>query len=279
MKKRVLITGAGRGIGQTIAVTLTGLGFEVSGCARSQKELQETKDLTKGAMHTTPVDVTDEQDLRKWILTEMAKPGAEPWGLVTAAGIYGPIGSFVDNSWDDWKKGIEINLYGTALACQIFAGELIRLKKQGSIVLLSGGGATQPLPQFSNYCAAKAAVVRFGETLAQELKPHGITVNAVAPGAVNTKLTEELLQAGPEKAGRDMYEKALKQKESGGTSPQKGSDLAAYLLSHEARQITGRLISAVWDPWGTMHENAEEIMRTDIYTLRRIVPEDRKNRP
>jgi NAD(P)-dependent dehydrogenase (short-subunit alcohol dehydrogenase family) len=128
------------------------------------------------------------------------------------------------------------------------------------------------LPHFSNYCASKAAVVRFGETIAHEFAPHQITVNSIAPGAVNTKLTEELLKAGPEKAGKNMYEKALQQKESGGTSPDKAADLTSYLLSDQASGITAKLLSAVWDPWPTLHLNTKTLSQSDTYTLRRVVP-------
>ena len=279
MSKLVYVTGAGRGIGREIAVELVRNGYAVSGCARTLAELEETKALCNGKLHIATVDVTNADALDAWLSSGKQATGGTPWGLVTAAGIYGPIGRFIDNSWDDWKKGIEINLYGTALACRSFAKLLIDAKLPGRIVLLSGGGATQPLPRFTNYCASKAAVVRFGETIAHELAGDGITVNAVAPGAVNTQLTEDLIAAGPDLAGKDMYEKALKQKESGGTSPAKGAELTKFLLSEEAAGITGRLISAVWDPWAELPRARETLAASDIYTLRRIVPEDRPKVP
>jgi NAD(P)-dependent dehydrogenase (short-subunit alcohol dehydrogenase family) len=279
MSKLVYITGAGRGIGRQIAIDLASAGYSVTGCARTAAELEETKKLCAGKLHTEIVDVTNADAVDAWLASAKKATGATPWGLVTAAGVYGPIGRFFDNSWEDWKKGIEINLYGTVLACRSFAKLLVGAKSQGRIVLLSGGGATQPLPRFTNYCASKAAVVRFGETIAHELAADGITVNAVAPGAVNTQLTEELITAGPDRAGKEMYEKALKQRESGGTSPAKGADLTKFLLSEEAAGITGRLISAVWDPWADLPRAREPLATSDIYTLRRIVPEDRPKVP
>lgn len=273
-KKLIYVTGAGRGIGRAISIKLAQEGYLVTGCARSMDELEETKKLTHDKMRIASVDVKDQSALKKWFESELAqaeKSEAIPWGLVTAAGIYGPIGPFIENSWENWKEGIDINLYGTALACRIFAQILIGKKLPGRIVLMSGGGATQPLPRFTNYCASKAAVVRFGETLAHELVEHHITVNSIAPGAVNTKLTDELIQAGPEKAGKIMYEKALKQKEEGGANPEKAGDLAAYFFSDKGANTTGRLISAIWDPW----QNLNLDPKSDIYTLRRITPEDR----
>ncbi|HEY2366702.1 MAG TPA: SDR family oxidoreductase [Polyangiaceae bacterium] len=279
MSKLVYVTGAGRGIGRQIAIDLVASGYTVTGCARTAAELEETKKLAGGKLHTALVDVTDGAAIDAWLTSAASATGATPWGLVTAAGVYGPIGRFFDNAWDEWKKGIEINLYGTVLACRGFAKMLVGAKTPGRIVLLSGGGATQPLPRFTNYCASKAAVVRFGETIAHELAADGITVNAVAPGAVNTQLTDELLAAGPERAGADMYAKAQKQKESGGTSPTKGAELTKFLLSEEAAGITGRLLSAVWDPWADLPKAREPLAASDIYTLRRIVPEDRPKVP
>lgn len=273
--KLVFVSGSGRGIGQAIAIKLTQQGFQVSGCARTSSQLDKTKELCSGKFRGTILDVSDEKAVTEWIKTEEKAVKATPWGLVTAAGVYGPIGPFVDNDWTEWKKALEINLCGTAFMVKTFAKLLLAKKLTGRIALLSGGGATQPQPSFSSYGACKAAVVRFGETMAYELKENKITVNCIAPGAVNTKFTDDLLKAGPDKVGQETYEKVKKQRESGGTSPEKAADLAAYLMSEDAGAITGRLISAVWDPWSTLHTKSGELSKSDIYTLRRIVPEDR----
>jgi len=277
VKKLVFVSGAGRGIGQAIALKLSeDPNYVVSGGSRSLGDLENTKHLSKGKVRTSTVDVSKIDSVTKWVEAEISQVGASPWGLVTAAGVYGPIGPFIENSFEEWKHALEINLFGTAYLAKIFAEKLISRKLSGRIVLLSGGGATQPQPNFSSYGACKSAVVRFGETLAHELLEYKITVNSVAPGAVNTKFTEDLLRAGPQKVGQETYAKVLKQKESGGTSPDKAASLCSYLLSERASEITGRLISAVWDPWQNLHEHTSELNQSDIYTLRRIIPEDRK---
>ena len=145
----------------------------------------------------------------------------------------------------------------------------------GHIIIISGGGATKPLPYLSAYAASKAAIVRFGETLAEELKERGIDVNLVAPGALNTRLLDEVLQAGPERVGQAFYDASLRQKQSGGTPLTRGADLCAYLASAASDGITGKLLSAVWDPWERLEQWRDELDGTDIYTLRRITPEDR----
>jgi 3-oxoacyl-[acyl-carrier protein] reductase len=195
-------------------------------------------------------------------------------GLVNNAGVYGPKGRLEDVPWEEWVRAVEINLFGTALACRA-AIPLFRRQGYGKIVNLSGGGATAPLPRLSSYAASKAAVVRLTETLAHETAGAGIDVNAVAPGALNTRLLDEILAAGPEQVGEDFYQKAKRQKQNGGVPLDKGGALCAYLLSAESNGISGRLISASWDPWPTLAARAKELAGSDIYTLRRIVPRDR----
>jgi 3-oxoacyl-[acyl-carrier protein] reductase len=194
--------------------------------------------------------------------------------LVCNAGVYGPKGAIEEIDWPAWRDAIEINLFGAVYCCRAFLPHLIR-SERGKIILVSGGGATKPLPYLSAYAASKAGLVRFGETLAEELRAKRVDVNMVAPGALNTRLLDEVLAAGPERVGTSFYESSLKQKQNGGTPLDRGAALCAYLASSESDGITGRLISAVWDPWERLHEVAEGLSTSDIYTLRRIVPEDR----
>jgi 3-oxoacyl-[acyl-carrier protein] reductase len=118
-------------------------------------------------------------------------------------------------------------------------------------------------------------VVRLTETLAKETLASGIDVNAVAPGALNTRFLDQVLSDGPDRVGEDAYARALKQKAEGGVPLEMGANLCAFLLSSASDGITGRLISAVWDPWHNLAAHLEELRRTDVYTLRRIVPDDR----
>jgi NAD(P)-dependent dehydrogenase (short-subunit alcohol dehydrogenase family) len=194
--------------------------------------------------------------------------------LVNNAGVYGPIGRIEDNDWDEWMQAIRINLFGTVLMCRAILPHL-REQGYGKIINLSGGGATAPLPRFSSYAASKAAVVRFSETLAEEVREHRIDVNAIAPGPLNTRLLHQVLQAGPERTGQAFYERSLKQREEGGAPLDKGAALAAFLASEASDGITGRLLSAVWDKWAELPAQRSYLDKSDIYTLRRIVPEDR----
>ena len=145
----------------------------------------------------------------------------------------------------------------------------------GTIVNISGGGATGPRPFFSAYGTAKAGLVRLSETLARETAGSGIRVNCIAPGAMNTNMNAAVLQAGAELAGADEFERAQRQAEAGGTPPDLAAELTVFLASPAGGEINGRLLSAVWDPWRELPSHARELASSDIYTLRRIVPEDR----
>jgi NAD(P)-dependent dehydrogenase (short-subunit alcohol dehydrogenase family) len=194
--------------------------------------------------------------------------------LVNNAGVYGPKGPIEDVDWDEWVQAIEINLLGSILTARALLPHF-RAHHYGKIIQLSGGGATAPLPFISAYAASKAGIVRFMETLAEEVKPDGIDVNCIAPGALNTRLLDEVLEAGPEKVGRSFYERSVKQKSEGGAPLERGAELAVFLASAQSDGITGKLISAVWDPWEHFSDHLEDLKNSDIYTLRRIVPKDR----
>ena len=194
--------------------------------------------------------------------------------LVNNAGVYGPMGLIEDVDWDAWVQTIEVNLFGSILMCRALLPHF-KARQYGKIVQLSGGGATNPLPRISAYASSKAAIVRFAETLAEEVRGEAIDVNSIAPGPLNTRLLDEVLAVGPEKVGKAFYERSLKQKEQGGAPLDRGAALAVFLGSAASDGITGKLLSAVWDPWETLEEHRDDVQRTDVYTLRRIVPVDR----
>jgi 3-oxoacyl-[acyl-carrier protein] reductase len=274
----ILITGANQGLGKAIAEECVRQGADVVLCARNAGLLETVRKELSGLADGSKVlarqaDVAEPDQARDVVEYAAANLTAFT-GLVNNAGIYGPMGLVEDVDWNEWVDGIRINLYGTVLPCR-YALPFFRKAGYGKIVNLSGGGATAPLPRISSYATSKAAVVRFTETLAMETAEAHIDVNAIAPGALNTRLLDEVLEAGPEKVDRAFYERALKQKEQGGAPLGKGASLTAFLLSGESDGITGRLISAVWEGWADLPQRWPEIERTDVYTLRRIVPKDR----
>ncbi len=274
-----LITGSSQGLGKVIAEHFLREGANVVLCARDEKGLFATRDeLQKLAapgqkVRAQACDVSSETQVKALTDFALAELGSVQI-LVNNAGIYGPMGPTESVDWQEWTRAIEINLYGVLLPCRALIPHF-KQAGRGKIVILSGGGATNPLPNISSYAASKAAVVRLMETLAEELRPHQVDVNAVAPGALKTRLVDEVLKAGPEKVGTAFFAKNKKWAEEGATPLELGAGLCVYLASPESDGITGKLLSAQWDPWQKLHEHRDELAKSDIYCLRRIVPEDR----
>lgn len=278
--RSAVVTGANQGLGRAVAehlvragagVLLTARGADL--LARTAAELEPLATLPGQRVRYRVADVSNEADCNATAVQALAEL-ENPCVLVNNAGVYGPFGLIEDNDWLEWIKALEINLFGTVLMCRAFLRHM-RSAGYGKIINLSGGGATAPLPRISSYAASKAAVVRFTETLAEETRGAGIDVNAIAPGALNTRLMADLIAAGPEKVGAGFFEKMTKTRDSGGTPLEKGAELAAFLASAASDGITGRLISAVWDDWAELPARADQLAASDIYTLRRITPDDR----
>lgn len=274
-----IVTGANQGLGLEIAKKYILAGADVMLCARNATLLQEAwADLDKLTARGQKVlakaaDVSVEADVRAVVSETLAKlDGCHI--LVNNAGIYGPKGEIDALDWAEWVKTIEINVYGSILMCRAILPHF-KAHGYGKVIQLSGGGATNPLPRISAYAASKAAIVRFAETLAEEVRGTGIDVNSIAPGALNTRMLDEILVAGPTKVGRAFYERSLKQKESGGAPLDRGAELAVFLASAASDGITGKLISAVWDDWEHWPEHLDDLSSSDVYTLRRIVGRDR----
>jgi NAD(P)-dependent dehydrogenase (short-subunit alcohol dehydrogenase family) len=275
----VLITGASEGFGHALAKACLRERARVMICARAGGRLEqaasELAPLAQGGavLEAMPADVSVPGDVERLVAGTLERLGGLDV-LVANAGVYGPKGPIESIDWPEWVRAVEINLNGTVLCCRAVLPHF-KARRAGKIIVLSGGGATKPMPFFSSYAATKAAVVRFVETLAGEVAGFGIDCNSVAPGALNTRLLEEVLRAGPDRVGRPFYEASLRQKEGGGDSLEQGAALCLFLASRESDGITGRLLSAKWDPWADLPRRREELRASDIYTLRRIVPEDR----
>lgn len=276
--KAALITGGNQGLGLEIARRYAAAGADVTLTARNAALLdQAAAELRRAApgrtIATAPGDVSRPEDCRRMVEAHLSAHGRLDV-LVNNAGVYGPMGNIEDVDWAAWVQAIEINLLGSILMCRAVLPHM-KAQGRGKIVQLSGGGATNPMPGVSAYAVSKAGIVRFVETLALEVREQRIDVNAIAPGALNTRLLDEVLAAGPDKVGKKFYEQSLKQRDTGGTPLAKGADLAVFLASDASDGVTGKLLSAVWDPWADLPNHLDELNSTDIYALRRIVPKDR----
>ena len=188
--------------------------------------------------------------------------------VVNCSGIQGPIGPTQTVDPEEWIRAVEINLFG----CFYLAHSAIPImldQRCGKIIFFSGGGATSARPFFSAYGAAKAAVVRLTETLAEELRDQDIQVNAIAPGAVHSRMWNEMRAAGAA-GGQKLLEELKQMDRTGGIPPERAACLALFLASDRSRNLTGRLISAVYDKWEEMEPRIATIMSTEAGTLRRV---------
>lgn len=274
--KIAIITGGSMGIGKAIALAFLGEGARVVLASRTKKPyLERTRQELAGfgpKVEVFQADVSEEEQGQSLVDFALEKFGNINI-LVNCAGVQRPIGFILDIDSQQWLETIRINLFGTFICTKAVLPTMIKNGK-GKIINMSGGGAVSPRARFSAYSASKAAVVRLTETLAEEVKEYNIDINAIAPGAVNTRLLDEVLNAG-EAAGPKALAEAKKQLESGGTPREAAAALALFLASSESDGLTGRLISATWDNWKDMLGHMSEIMSSDVYTMRRIIPEDR----
>jgi NAD(P)-dependent dehydrogenase (short-subunit alcohol dehydrogenase family) len=274
----VIITGASQGFGKIIATKFLEHKNNIAICSRNIQELEKTHNelisTAKSIVYSKSCDVSKETDVNSFV-DESIQVFGNIDTIVLNAGIYGPMGSTESVDINEWIKTIEVNLYGVLYPCRRIISHF-KQNKRGKIIIVSGGGATNPMPNITAYASSKAAVIRLMESLAHELKPYNIDVNAVAPGALATRLVDQVLNAGPDVVGSEFYDKNLAWKTKGATSPELGAELIYYLAGAESNGITGRLLSAQWDNWKDLSSHLNELNPSDIYCLRRIVPEDRK---
>jgi 3-oxoacyl-[acyl-carrier protein] reductase len=276
--RNAIITGASQGLGKAIAEHFLREGANVLLCARTEGDLNAAQAELAAAAPTQRVlartcDVSNEAQVNNVVAFAIREFGSIH-ALVCNAGVYGPMGPTDTADLEEWRRAIEINLFGVLLPCRALMPHF-KASRYGKIVVLSGGGATNPLPNISAYAASKAAAVRLAETLAEELREFHVDVNAVAPGALKTRLVDQVLAAGPDKVGAAFFARNKKWAEEGATPLELGARLCVYLASAESNGITGKLISAQWDPWQSLHQYREQLASSDIFCLRRIVPEDR----
>jgi NAD(P)-dependent dehydrogenase (short-subunit alcohol dehydrogenase family) len=282
LKDRVaVVTGANQGFGLTIAKAFSNAGADLIICARdaeklsaAAKEISDVKSSDRQRLLSLTADVSCPDDVERLVehaLSEFTTVHI----LVNNAGVYGPIGAIETVNWEDWKKAVEINLFGSVLMCRALLPHF-RKNNYGKIIQISGGGATNPMPRFEAYASSKSAAVRFVESLALDCIDDHIDVNAIAPGLLDTRLLDQVLSAGPDKAGKSFYNRMLAAREEKKCTPLDiGVKLCLFLASALSDGITGRLISAVWDDYEIWPQHLEELINSDLYTLRRITGRDR----
>jgi NAD(P)-dependent dehydrogenase (short-subunit alcohol dehydrogenase family) len=264
--RAVLITGAGRGIGKRLAIGFASDGARVGLLARTKAELDLANleiEHAGGTALRIRADVTDYEQMAA-AADRMRVHYGGIHVLICCAAAQGPIGPFAEAPAKEWAETIQTNLVGVANACRAVLPQMIE-QRWGKIIVLGGGGATRPRPNFSAYAASKAAVARFVETLAEEVRDHNIQVNCMAPGSAYTHMTDQILRAG-ERAGWKDLEDARQVRTTGGVAPDRQIQLALFLASERSNHISGKLIH-VTDDWRRLENST---LAPDALTLRRI---------
>ncbi|HMD60892.1 MAG TPA: SDR family oxidoreductase [Opitutaceae bacterium] len=268
----IVVTGSSSGIGRALVTRLIGKGHIIWGIARSDQSAFGAG--RGGVFSSTRCDVANWGEVEK-----AAGQVAGAWGhadaLVCCAGSQGEVGPAVHADPARWSATVRANLDGTFNTIRAFYGLLSRAPRRAKIACFSGGGATKPRSHFSAYGVAKTGIVRLVETIAAEESQAPIDINAVAPGGIATRLTDEVIALGPDIAGQAEFDAALLQRAAGAAPLERALDLVEWLLSTKSDGITGKLLSAPWDPWQGLHEHVDSLSGTDVYTLRRVLPEER----
>jgi NAD(P)-dependent dehydrogenase (short-subunit alcohol dehydrogenase family) len=265
--KTALITGAGRGIGKRLAIGFASAGVRVGLLSRSQAEL----DLARLEIeHGGGIAIQLRADVRHFdqVATAVDCMRRTFGGvdiLIAAAGVQGPIGPLWESSPELWSDTVAVNLIGAMHACRACLPHMIE-RRSGKLLILGGGGSASPRPGFSAYAASKAAVVRFVETVAEEVRGHNIQANCLAPGGAYTHMTDEIIAAG-DRAGAKEVAQAEQIRMTGGVKADKQIQLALFLASERSNHVSGKLIH-VNDDWKRLENTS---LKPEAYTLRRVM--------
>lgn len=267
--KRIVISGGGSGIGAALVRTLAIEGHQVFITGRRVEKLCEVASGLPNVWYQA-CDVSDEGQVRNLAAT-ISEQASRIDALVNCAAIIGPVEPTIDVELNDLRRVFEINVCGTLLIIRHFLSLLLKSSRP-RIVNFAGGGAFSVFPNYSAYAISKAAVVRLTENLAVELADGGVCVNAVAPGFVATDIHEATLKAGPARAGEEYYRQTQRLLAGGSIPIEVPVACVRFLLSDQAGELTGKTISASFDPWGTPEfvELIPQINQSDLYTQRRI---------
>ncbi len=261
----VLITGAGRGIGKRLALGFAQAGVKVGLFGRSQGELDATKieiENAGGSAKCLRGDVCKFDEVCNAV-DRMTTAWGGVYALIANAGVQGPVGPFAEQKPGAWQEVFDTNVGGVFNCCRAVLPQMIQ-RRSGKILIVSGEGVSGPRPHLAPYAASKAALARFVESVAEEVREHNVQVNSIVPGETYTNMTDEVLHAGAA-AGTMEIERAERIRLTGGVTPDKQIQLALFLASERSNHVTGRLLT-VQDDWKKLES---ENIRQDSYTLRR----------
>jgi 3-oxoacyl-[acyl-carrier protein] reductase len=276
MNKLALITGGSRGLGLYLVKKFWTKGYSIIVVARNAIDkndfIKKLPTRKKQNFISFSCDLSEINQVKS-LIDRIKSTTSHIDVLINNAAIQGPIGQICDNDMLEWNKTLRVNLIAPVTLCHGLI-PLMKKKSGSSIINISGGGATGPRVNFSAYATAKAGLVRFSETISEELKLKGIRVNCIAPGAMKTDMLREVL-IKRDVAGVSEIKKAENILSNDDLTITRVANLAFFLASDISKGITGKLISAIWDNWEQLPNYLDELSRSDVYTLRRITSQDR----
>ena len=269
----IVLTGASRGFGRALAHRFHQAGASLLLVARPSQDLELIQAELGSANRAGQTVESIGIDQSQAGAAESIFSGRSLDVLVNCAAIQGPIGPLWETDQDEWRRTIDVDLTGPVNLMR--AAIPLLIKRGGGVVInVSGGGATSSRPGFSAYAGAKTALVRVSECVAEEAGPFGVAVTAVAPGAMPTAMLKAVLDAGPTLAGPKEHQAARKALEGGEQAMEAALGLCTYLAETPRMHLSGKLLAALWDPWGDLEDRAADLAG-DVYTLRRILPKER----
>jgi meso-butanediol dehydrogenase / (S,S)-butanediol dehydrogenase / diacetyl reductase len=233
-----LVTGAGGGLGRGLALALAGAGAQVGAVDLDAAAAQATASLATGSGGSCShhqVDVTDEESVAgvvAWAQTELG--GVDL--LVNNAGVLS-VHAAIDMPLETWQRTIMVNTTGTFLMSRATARLMVARQSGGSIINIASIAGKVGEPGLSHYAASKFAVIGFTQSMARELASHGITVNAVCPGVVETPMIAELGRGWGSSLDDMVAQQAIRR-------PQRPEEIAAAIVFlHRCRAVTGQAIN------------------------------------
>ncbi len=260
-----MITGAGRGIGKRLAIGLARNGLRIGLLGRDQAELNSTRleiEDSGGVAFPFRADVCNPDDVKTAVGLMTSKWGAVD-ALIANAAIHGPIGPFATSRLSAWRDVFDVNVHGVINCCHAVLPQMVK-RRSGKILTISCTGVATPRPDFAVYSATKAAIARFVESLAEEVRDRNVQVNNMLPGGAYTTMTDEILNSTVDLDSAEL-EEAGKVRLTGGTPAEKQIQLALFLTSERSNHVTGKLIH-VKDDWKRLEVESD---RPDAFTVRR----------
>ena len=274
-RKSVVITGASSGFGAAFARALARDGHNLFICARRSNRLAEVA-AGLPAIFYAACDVSQETQVQNFF-HQVGERSRSVDAVIHCAAILGPIGTFDSVKSEEWITAVNANVLAAYLVAR-YALPYLQAAKRPRILMLSGGGAFDPMPNVSAYGVSKAAIVRLVETLAVELQPHDIAVNAVAPGFAATEIHKATLAAGRERGG-EHFDKTVSHMSKWDDSMEIPIACIRYMISEKSAGLTGKTISARYDPWDEpeFDQNIGQIVASPLYSTQRTIPEQIAN--